>query len=75
MTIMSQCMFSQLLRGAFTYPVNWFLDPPPPMIKFIDADYKHEINSHDAATTWWMEDSNVEGIKDIGVSFLLLSFG
>ena len=43
-------------------------------IKFIDADFKHEINAHDAATTWYMEDSNVEGIKDIGVSFLLLCF-
>ena len=44
-------------------------DESKPMIKFIDADFKHEINVHDAATTWWMEDSKVEGIKDIGVSF------
>ena len=49
-------------------------DNTKPMIKFIDADFKHEINAHDAATTWYMEDSNVEGIKDIGVSFLLLCF-
>ena len=44
------------------------LDPTKPMIKFIDADFKHNINPHPASTTWWLQDGGKHG-KDLGVSF------
>ena len=44
------------------------VDPCKPMIKFIDADFKHNINPHLSSTTWWLEDGGKHG-KDLGVSF------
>ena len=45
------------------------VDPCKPMIKFIDSDFKHNINPHLPSTTWWLEDGDKHG-KDLGVNFL-----